>query len=52
MRLHGRREIMAYLGRSPQNRNAWRRIRARYGDVICSYSGSGRVSPGKAGASR
>ena len=43
MRLNGRRQIMVYLGRSPQNKAAWRKIRARYGEVIRCYPGSGHV---------
>jgi hypothetical protein len=40
MRLHGRREIMRYLGRSPQNKYGWRKIWEHYADVICCYSAS------------
>jgi len=43
MRLHGRREIMRYLGRSPQNKNGWRKIREHYADVIRCYSPSGHL---------
>ena len=43
MRLHGRREIMRYLGRSPQNKNGWRKIREHYADVIRCYSASGHL---------
>jgi len=43
VRLNGRREIMAYLGRSSRNKNGWRKVRARYGDVIHCYSESGHV---------
>jgi hypothetical protein len=43
MRLHGRREIMRYLGRSPQNKFGWRKIREHYADVIRCYSPSGHL---------
>ena len=43
MRLRGRREIMRYLGRSPQNKNGWRKIREHYADVIRCYSPSGHI---------
>ncbi|MBI4574108.1 MAG: hypothetical protein HY713_12610 [candidate division NC10 bacterium] len=43
MRLNGRTAIMRYLGRNPKNKAAWRRIRARYSDVIRCFSGSGPV---------
>ena len=43
MRLNGRQDILRYLGRSPQNRYAWRKIRARYGEVIRCLPGSGHV---------
>ena len=43
MRLHGKREIMRYLGRSPQNKNGWRKIREHYADVIRCYSTSGHL---------
>ena len=43
MRLHGRREIMRYLGRSPQNKNGWQKIREHYADVIRCYSPSGHL---------
>ena len=40
MRLHGRREIKRYLGRSPQNKNGWRKVREHSADVIRCYSSS------------
>ena len=43
MRLHGRREIMRYLGRSPQNKNGWRKIWEHYAEVIRCYSRSGHL---------
>ena len=43
MRLNGRQQIMVYLGLSPRNRDAWRKIRVRYGDAIRCLPGSGRV---------
>ena len=43
MPLHGRREIMRYLGRSPQNKDGWRKIRQHYADVIRCYSPSGHL---------
>jgi len=43
MRLHGKRDIMRYLGRSPQNKNGWRKIREHYADVIRCYSPSGHL---------
>ena len=41
MRLHGRGAICAYLNRSGLNKNGWRLIRQRYGDVIYCEPGSG-----------
>ena len=43
MRLIGRKQIMAYLGRSPHNKNGWRKIREHYADVIRCYSPSGHL---------
>ncbi len=42
MRLNGRREIMAYLGRryNPQDRATWRRIRRRYVEALHYLNGS------------
>jgi len=34
---------MADLGRSWRNKNGWRKVRARYGDAIHCYLGSGHV---------
>jgi hypothetical protein len=43
MRLHGRREIMRYLGRSRQNKNGWLKIREHYADVIRCDPPSGHL---------
>ena len=43
MRLRGKREIMRYLGRSPHNKNGWRKIREHYADVIRCNSPSGHL---------
>lgn len=43
MRVNGREQILRYFGRSPRNRYAWRKIRARYGEAIRCLPGSGRV---------
>jgi hypothetical protein len=40
MRLNGRRNIMHFLGVSPQNRKAWHKIRERYGAAIYRLPGS------------
>jgi hypothetical protein len=34
---------MRYLGRSPQNKYGWRKIREHYADVIRCYSPSGHL---------
>ena len=43
MRLRGKREIMRCLGRSPENKNGWRKVREHYADVIRCYSPSGHL---------
>lgn len=34
---------MRYLGRSPQNKHGWRKIREHYADVIRCFSPSGHL---------
>ncbi len=43
MRLKGRRAIMRHFGWSPNNKDAWHKIRLRYDDVIRCFPRSGRV---------
>jgi len=43
VRLNGRREIMAYLGRSPQNKPAWRRTRSQYAEALHYLPGMNRL---------
>lgn len=43
MRLNTKTQIMVYLGRSPQNRGAWRRTRRRYAEALHYLPGSYRV---------
>ena len=43
MRLNGKLEIMAHFGRSWRNKDGWRKVRVRYGEVIRCYPGSGHV---------
>jgi len=43
MRLNTRAEILLYLGKSPQNRGAWRRARQQYSEVIRYLPGSFRL---------
>ena len=43
MRLNSKPEIMGYLGRSPKNRAAWRRLRQEYSAVLHYMPGSFRL---------
>lgn len=43
MRLNGRLEILAYLGKSWRNKGGWRKVRERYGDVIRCEPGNSHV---------
>lgn len=43
MRLNSRREIAIYIGRNPRNKRTWRRLRARYADVIFCDPHTGHV---------
>lgn len=43
MRLNSRAAILAYLGKSPQNRGAWRRTRLIYAGALRWLPGSFRV---------
>jgi hypothetical protein len=43
MRLNSKAEIQGYLGKSPQNRGAWRRTREVYGPALHYLPGSFRV---------
>ncbi len=43
MRLNGRLEIMAYLGRSWRNKAGWRQARERYGELIHCEPGNSHV---------
>lgn len=43
MRLNGRQEILAYLGRSWRNKDGWRKVRERNGDLIHCEPGNRHV---------
>jgi hypothetical protein len=43
MRLHGRRAIMAYLGRSVASDDMWQRVKRRYAEAILRDGATGRV---------
>ena len=43
MRVNSKLEIMGYLGRSPKNRAAWRRLRQEYAEALHWLPGSHRL---------
>ena len=43
MRLNGKQEILAYLGRNTRSKKTWRKVRASYAEAIWADPATGRL---------